>query len=64
MDQNEVTKNFAVGNTFRQSNDARSDFLYLLRDNMNYNRFMVKSRRKMKKNGDNNEISDGVSDCL
>jgi len=35
MDQNEVTKHFLVGNTFRQSNDARSDLLYLLRDDMN-----------------------------
>jgi len=35
MDQNEVTKLFSVGNTFRQSNGARSDFLYLLREDMN-----------------------------
>jgi len=33
--KNEVTKHFSVGNTFRQSNDARSNFLYLLRDDMN-----------------------------
>jgi len=26
MDQHEVTKHFSVGNTFRQDNDARSDF--------------------------------------
>jgi len=35
MDQTEDTKHFSVGNTFRQDNDARSDFLYLLRDDMN-----------------------------
>jgi len=35
MDQNEVTKHFSVRNTFLQDNDARSDFLYLLRDDMN-----------------------------
>jgi len=32
MDQNEVTKHFSVGNTFRQDNDGRSDFLYMLHD--------------------------------
>jgi len=62
MDQNEVTKHFSVGNTIRQSNDARSDFLYLLRDT--WIRPMVKSRRNMKKKTEkkqyNNEISDGV----
>jgi len=35
MDQNEVTKHFSVGNTFCQDNDARSNILYLLRDDMN-----------------------------
>jgi len=35
MDQNEVTKHFSVGNAFRQDNDASSDFLYLLRDDVN-----------------------------
>jgi len=35
MDQNEVIKHFSVGNTLRQSNDARSNFLYLLRDDKN-----------------------------
>jgi len=36
MDQNKLTKHFSVGNTFRQDNDARSNFLYLfLRDDMN-----------------------------
>jgi len=35
MDQNEITKHFSVGNTFRQDNGACSDFLYLLRDDMN-----------------------------
>jgi len=48
MDQNEVTKHFSVGNTFRQSNDARSNFLYLLCNDMNF-RPMVKSRPNMKK---------------
>jgi len=35
MDHNKVTKHFSVGNTFRQSNEARSNFLCLLRDDMN-----------------------------
>jgi len=39
MDQNEVTQHFSVGNTFRQSNNARSNILYLLRDDMNYTFF-------------------------
>jgi len=47
MDQNEVTKHISVGNIFCQSNDARSNFLYLLRDDMN--RSMVKSRPSMNK---------------
>jgi len=35
MDQNEVTKHFSVGNTFRQAMLHARIFLYLLRDDMN-----------------------------
>jgi len=33
--QNKTTELFSVGNTRFYSNDASSDFLYLLRDEMN-----------------------------
>jgi len=50
MDQNEVTKHFSVGNTFRQGNNARSSFCICCA--MTWIRPMVKSRHNTKRKND------------
>jgi len=65
QNETETTKRFSIGNTFRQTTtNARSDFLYLLRDDMNLGLRLNQDAIWKEINGNNNEISDGVSVLL